>query len=517
MSDGREPHVVATGIRKTFGPVVALQGAELTVQEGTIEGLVGHNGAGKSTLISILCGAQAPDDGTITVRGSAFAGGSVREAERHGVALVPQRTSLFDDVSVLDNLLIPRRFPTRVGGLINWRFARGIAAAALRKVGLSVNLDSPASALTVHERRAVMIARALLRDPALLILDEPTEAFTEEEVAHLFGVVREMVADGMTVIYVSHRLDEVLDLASHITIMRSGATVGRVPAATVDRHELVGLMLGSDAPAVAQLETPAREPGRGRGAAVLSLRNVTSRRVADVSLEVGAGEIVGLYGLAGAGQSEILSVVAGVSPQEAGEVVLHGRPLGGSVGARRTHGVNLLSADVGANASLPGLSVRENVSIAVTGGVRTRRALIPVVSRTAEARLAREALKRVGLDVSRIESPIDALSGGMQQKVILARSIVSGSRIWLMDEPMTGLDVHSRVELATLVRELIANEVGRDQHPGGALVVLSDYEDLRMLCDRVYVIRDGYVAAEYRAGEFDEHTLVQAASFDQAA
>jgi ABC-type sugar transport system ATPase subunit len=514
MSVEAIPYVNAIGVRMTFGPVVALNGADLTVAEGTIEGVVGHNGAGKSTLISVLCGAQMPNGGTITVRGEPFAGGSVLEAERRGVVLVPQRTSLFDDISVLDNLLTPRRFPTRAGGLISWRSARAAARAALRKVALSVDLDARAGVLTVHERRALMIARALLREPALLILDEPTEAFAEAEVAQLFGVVREMVADGMTVIYVSHRLDEILDLASHVTIMRAGTTVGRVPAEDLDRHELVELMLGAEAPAVAQLERAHHELREGV-TPVISLRNLTTHTLAGVSLEVRPGEIVGLYGLAGAGQSEILRAVAGMRPDTRGEIRLHGEPVSGSVGARRGRGLSLVSSDLGADASLHGLTVRENVVIGVPGGVRSRRAL-PVVSRAAEARLAREALERVGLGASRLEARVESLSGGMQQKVMLARSIVNGSCVWLMDEPMTGLDVHSRVDLTSLLRRLVS-DIGADERPRAAIAVLSDYEDLAMLCDRVYVVRDGRVVGEYHAGEFDEHALVHSASFDQAA
>jgi ABC-type sugar transport system ATPase subunit len=514
MSASRGLYVDAAGVCKSFGPVAALRDASLQVPTGTAEGLVGHNGAGKSTLIGVICGASAADAGRVEVRGEPLQGGSVVEAEERGVVLVPQRTSLFAELSVLDNLLIPRRFPTRATRTIDWRTARTEARAALRRVGLHVSLDAPVTALTVPSRRALMIARALLRRPGLLILDEPTEAFTEREVAQLFDVVRTMLTDGLTVLYVSHRLDEVLGLAGHVTVMRNGTTVARVPAREVDRHALVGLMLGEEAPEVARLEVGHHDRPSQR--TVLALNRISTRKLRGVSLQVAAGEIVGLYGLAGAGRTEILRAIAGLRPVVDGAIHLHGAPLTCTVGARRAQGVSLLSDDVAGDAALPGLTVRENVSIGVRGGVR-RSPRLPLVSRRREAELARRALGHVGLDARRLESPVETLSGGMQQKVMLARSLVNGSTVWLLDEPMTGLDVHSRVELAALLRRLVAHTPGRETQPRGALVVLSEFEDLCMLCDRVYAVRDGRIAAEYHAGGFDEPQLVHAVSFDRAA
>ncbi len=516
MSAGVPELVVdAEGVEKAFGPVRALKGAALQVRRGTVEGLVGHNGAGKSTLLSIVCGAQTADGGTIRVGSEPFAGGGVAEAERRGVVLVPQRTSLFDGLSVLDNLMIPRRFPLRAGALIGWRAARAAARRALEEVALDADLDASVSSLSVPARRALMIARALLRDPGLLILDEPTEAFTEGEVTHLFAVLRGMVERGRTVLYVSHRLDEVLELADRVTIMRDGQTVGRHEAAALERRQLVGLMLGDTAPAVSQLEA-VHSPAPAGAAPLLALRGVSTRKLADVSLTVGPGEIVGLYGLAGSGRTEVLRAVAGLRPTTAGEIRLAGERLDGTVGARRRRGVTLLSEDVGAEGALPGLTVRENVAIGVPGGVRAD-ARVPLVSRRTETERARAALGVVGLDAGRMEAPIETLSGGMQQKVMLARSVVGGSSVWLLDEPMTGLDVHSRLDLARLLRELVCGAAEASGRPRGALVILSDFEDLALMCDRVYGLRDGRVVAELQAGRFDEHDLVHAVSFDLAA
>ncbi|WCB93410.1 Ribose import ATP-binding protein RbsA [Baekduia alba] len=517
MSGGVDAYVEATDVHLSFGSVHALRGASIRIPKGAVEGLVGHNGAGKSTLISVICGAQVPDAGSLVVRGAPLRGGSVAEAEERGVVLVPQRTSLFEELTVLDNLLIPRRFPIARTGTIAWSAARAAARAALAQVRLEVDLDARVTDLTVPERRALMIARALLRRPRLLILDEPTEAFTEGEVARLFETLRAMIGDGLTVLYVSHRLDEVLDLAGHVTIMRDGATVGRVAAGGVDRRALVGLMLGEEAPAVARLERRDDLHAR-RAGTVLALHDVRSPALHGVDLRVGAGEVVGLYGLAGAGRSEILRVVAGLRPATGGTVELHGAPLEGTVGQRRSAGVSLLSADVAGEGALPGLTVRENVAIGVAGGVRTTRRA-PFVSRARETIVARAALEEVGLDPGRLEAPVETLSGGMQQKVMLARSLVGASALWLLDEPMTGLDVHSRVELAALLRRLVGERraAAAAAVPRGALVVLSEFEDLTMMCDRVYAVRDGRIVAEYHAGEFDEPALVHAVSFERAA
>jgi ribose transport system ATP-binding protein len=448
----------------------------------------------------------------------------VVEAERQGVFLVPQRTSLFGELSVLDNLMTPRRYPTRAGALVGWREARTMARQALGEVGLEVALDVRISTLSVPDHRALMIARALLREPGLLILDEPTEAFTEAEVARLFDVLRGMVAKGMTVLYVSHRLEEVLRLASHVTVMRDGETVAELEAEVVDRRQLLGAMLGGEAalgdraalgevagpPAVSTAPVAASRP---RGRQVLGLADVHGDRLAGLTLSVSSGEIVGLYGLAGSGTSELLKTIAGLRPMDSGTIELAGEPLGGSVAARRRRGITYLSDDVGGEAALTGLTVRENVSVGVAGGVR-RHPRLPIVSRRTEAELAAAALARVGLDEGRLAARIETLSGGMQQKVMLARSLVGQCSVWLLDEPLTGLDVHSRIEFSKLLREIVAEGEGT---PGRcALLVLSDFEDLRIACDRVYAVRDGRVVAEFGGGEFTEHDLVHAVSFDLA-
>lgn len=507
---GERLFVEARDVHLSFGSVNALRGAKLAIPQGAVEGLVGHNGAGKSTLIAVISGIQSADRGTVSIAGEELPQGSVVEAERRGVVLVPQRTQLFNELSVLDNLMIPRRFPTRGTGTIAWADARVTARSALDRVKLDVSLDAPVASLAIPARRSLMIARALLRDPRLLILDEPTGAFTEGEAQLLFDVVRSMVADGLTVLYVSHRLDEVLELAGHVTVMRAGRTVGRVAAADIGRDELVSLILGAAAPEVHCLEaTHARNQGTPP---VIDLSGVATRKLRGVDLHARGGEVVGLYGLAGAGRTEVLRAIAGLSDTTAGTVSLHDQPLSGSIGQRRAAGVCFLSEDVHGEAALHGLTVRENIAIGVCCGARSTR--LPIVSKAAECRLADRALDRVGLDRARMESAIDTLSGGMQQKVMLARSIVNSSTLWLLDEPMTGLDVPTRVELTRLLRGLVADASGG---PRAAIVVLSEFEDLAMLCDRVYALRDGRVVAEFVAGEFAEHQLVHAVSFEQAA
>jgi ABC-type sugar transport system ATPase subunit len=511
MSESVEtPFVDASGLTKRFGSVRALRGASLRIASGTIEGLVGHNGAGKTTLISLLSGSQRPDAGEILLRGERYTGGGVVEAERKGVFLVPQRTSLFGDLSVLDNLMTPRRYPIRGRVMVGWREARAMARGALEEVGLDLDLDARVSSLSVPDHRALMIARALLRRPGLLILDEPTEAFAEAEVARLFDVLRGMVNKGMTVLYVSHRLAEVLTLASRVTVMREGETVATLEADGIDRRELVGAMLGDEAtaPAAPSFVATARE---GR-ASLLDLDGVAGDRLHGARLSVSAGEVVGLYGLAGSGSSEVLKTIAGLSPMHDGRIELKGRPLAGSVAARRRQGITYLSDAVGAEAALTGLTVRENVAIGVPGGVR-RWPRIPIADRSSEADLAAASLDRVGLVGDRLGARIETLSGGMQQKVMLARTLVSKSSVWLLDEPLTGLDVHSRVEFSGLLRELVAD--GAEERC--ALLVLSDYEDLRIACDRVYAVRDGRIAAEFQSGQFTEHDLVHAVSFDAVA
>jgi ABC-type sugar transport system ATPase subunit len=505
-----ELHVCAEGVRKSFGATQALRGAWLRVPRGGIEGLVGHNGAGKSTLIAIVSGALNADSGTVTIDGTEVSGVGVAGIERHGLELVTQATSVFAQLSVLDNLLIPRWFPVRARTTIRWREARRRARAALSRVGLPGGLDRPVSSMSVPARRRLMIARALLREPRLLILDEPTEAFTESEVTQLFELLRHLASSAMTMVYVSHRLDEVLEITDHVTVMREGATVGRFPAPELDRSALLAAILGGDVPAL--------QSGRLRGVsvgaerpAVLVLDEVSSTKLVSVSLTVHAGEVVGLYGLAGAGRSQLLRLIAGADTVAGGRLDLHGQPLATSIAGRRRQGISYQPQDTAAEAALSRLTVRENVTIAVAGGVRAR-AAVPVVSRRREVGLTRAALRRVGLERVATEAPLESLSGGMQQRVMIARSVVSGASLWLLDEPMTGLDVRSRLELAEVLRELVGGE-----EPRGALVVLSDYDDLCLMCDRVYTLRAGRVTGTFAAGMFTEHDLLHAVSFEQAA
>jgi ABC-type sugar transport system ATPase subunit len=505
-------HVLAEDIRKSFGATEALRGAHLRVPHGGIEGLVGHNGAGKSTLISILAGAVAADSGRFVLDGDVVTDASVSELERRGLALVPQATSIFEGLSVLDNLLIPRWFPVRRTSTIRWSEARRLGLAALSSVGLTADLDQPASSLSVAARRRLMIARALLREPRLLILDEPTEAFAEAEVSQLFETLRELVNGGMTMLYVSHRLDEVLEITDHVTVMREGVTVDRFPAAGLARSHLVRAMLGDEAPV--HLDSTSGERRSGVQTPVLRTGQLTTRKLRNVSISVEPGEVVGVYGLAGSGRSELLRVIAGAVPAAAGTVELHGQPLVGPIAARRRRGIAYQPQDTAGQAALGRLSIRENVAIAVPGGVRQRRS-VPIVSRRGETELTRAALHRVGLSSVDPEAPLETLSGGMQQRAMMARSIVAGASVWLLDEPMTGLDVRSRAELAAVLRDLVNDRSGGADH--GALVVLSDYDDARVMCDRIYTMRAGELTGAFRTDGISEHDLLHAVSFEQPA
>jgi len=508
-----ETWFAARDVFKRYPGVSALDGASIEVERGIVEGLVGKNGAGKSTLIKIVTGAETADAGSLTLAGEQCASDGIRGARSRGIIAVPQEVALFPDLSVTENLLLPDQFPRRAAR-IAWREARLKARQALDRMEVDVGPDVLVRRLSVPTQRAVMIAQALVRQPKLLILDEPTEAFAEPEVERLFTVVRALVRDGVSVVYVSHRLEEVMELSDHITVLRDGATVARLARRTATRAEVVGAIVGPEGEIDSRHRPRALLAQKPDEVPVLSVRALTGRRLRAASVTVRPGEVVGLYGLAGVGRSELLRAVAGAAPYASGEIDFDGRNMrGDSLRRRRSDGILFLPEDRAALGVLPHLTVRENVVIgAKYSGLR----LLPWKLKARERRLATGALAAVGLADSSLEKSVSTLSGGNQQKVLLARGLASRARLWLLAEPTVGLDVAARADLFSTLRGVIQGEIGESSGPtqkGGALVAMSDYGDLAALVDRLYVLRNGHVVEEFQAGQFSEDELLHAVSF----
>jgi ABC-type sugar transport system ATPase subunit len=469
----------ASELVKTYGGVAALRGVSVELRPGEIRGLVGANGAGKSTLVKILTGVTPQDSGTVLVDGRPLRPGRPLDALRAGIAAVPQELTVAAGLTVAENVMLGHE-PARAPGFLRPRELRRRAAQAIESLGHELPLDEPAGRLTLIDRRFVMIARALSYDTRLVIFDEPTATVSPREVALLHAAIRRLAAHSVAVLYVSHHLREIEELCDSAIVLRDGRV-----SADLERP--------SHARLVREL-APAAEPAlvheRHRVASAVAAepalvaRGICGERLRDVDLVVRRSEIVGLAGLAGSGARELLLTIAGTVPWERGEIELDGRPLrSGSTIHSVSAGAGLLPGDRSL-AVFPTHSVRHNVTLPSLRAYASG----PFVRRDGERTAVASLIERVGLR-SGTETRISALSGGNQQKAVVARWIASGARLLLLDDPTSGVDVATRPEIHAQVVALAA--------AGAAVLLVStDMDELAELCDRVVVFAQGTVSHE---------------------
>lgn len=480
-----------------FGAVRVLHDVDLELQRGEIHALVGENGAGKSTLSRILAGLLRPTGGEMELDGAPYAPHRKRDAERRGVQMVLQELNLIRTLSVAENLFLEDLPST--GGWIRRSHLESLARAALARVGLSdLSPWTPVSALGIGQQQMVEIAAGLARQCALLILDEPTAPLTDPEIDRLFEQLRELRAQGTTILYISHRLEEIRRLADRITILRDGRRVGTWRVAELSLDDMVRHMVGREVAAL-----PERQ-ARARGGVALKVEKL--RRppiVQEVSFEVRAGEIVGLAGLVGAGRTETLRAIFGADPPEAGAVYLQGRPQPAQIRSPADavqQGLALLTEDRKDQGLLLPLPIRCNLTLASLPRLARHGWLHPAWEE-APARQWIEALK---VRCQSPEQPVAELSGGNQQKVVLARWLMRECQVLLFDEPTRGIDVGARFEIYQWLQQLA------DQGKA-LLVVSSDLRELMMLADRILVMSAGRIAGEFLRGQWTEETLMAAA------
>jgi ABC-type sugar transport system ATPase subunit len=488
------PLLAARGVEKTFDRTRALAGASLEVRAGEVHGLLGANGAGKSTLSRILSGQVRHDRGEIFWRGAPYAPRRPREAIEAGIGMVMQETSLAPDLTVLENIFLPAL--SRRGGLRprSWR-ERALSILAGLGQGRSLSLDAEVRGLSAAQRQLVEIAKTLAMEAALIIFDEPTASLSPGEVERLFDIITRLRSEGRGVVFVSHRLEEVFSITDRITVLREGRTVaGGIPTRDLTEAELIRLMAGQDA-ARHSLSLPRRD---NEGEAVLEVRHLAAPpKVRDVSFTLHRGEILGLAGLVGAGRSETLEILFGLRKPVRGEMRLNGRPFA----PRRPReairaGLALVPEDRRGQSLIPDLSVRENLMLA---HLAARRGW-GTGWREKDAQ-ARALLGRLDLPAERLlDASMLAFSGGMQQKIILARWLLLGPRVLLLDEPTKGVDIGTRRAIYDMLHEVAAQGTA-------VLVVSSDFEELLELCSRIVVISDGTTIAEVESALLDETKL----------
>ncbi len=494
MAHDRPIIAEARGVTRRYPGVVALDNVDFEVRAGEVRALLGQNGAGKSTLIRLLSGVDVPSSGTILINGTDLGTDGVRGATERGVATCYQELSLVADMTVAENFFLGRwpRGPLGIDSAAMVREAR----ETLALVGSTIDPTRDAGSLTLAQQQIVEIARALRDNPRLLILDEPTSALASAEVALVLETVRRVAASGVAVIYVSHRMDEIRQIADTATVMRNGRVIDTVPIGAADTASIIRLMIGSEAE-----ETAVRGAPTNLGPVLLETRELSvPPKVVSASFQVRAGEVVGIAGLLGSGRTELLRAIAGFDAAENGVVLINGREITPvTPGRMRRDGVALTPEDRKREGALLNLGVDENIVMSDYRTVSRAGVLSTGLIRDA----ARTLATRLSIKAHDLSQPISTLSGGNQQKAVIARWLHADAQILLLDEPTRGVDVEAKAQIYEIMRS-VANE-------GKAVVfVSSELEELPLACDRVVVLRDGTIQREFVAPDITLTDLLEA-------
>jgi ribose transport system ATP-binding protein len=487
-------------ISKRFGGVRALQEVDLVVEAGRIHAVLGENGAGKSTLIKVMAGVVAPDEGRLLLDGQAVSFASPAAAAAAGIVCIFQELSLIPDLSVADNISI--RNPPRRFGLIDARAQRRIAEEALARAGApDIHPLARVKDLSLSRRQMVEIAKALAQQPRILILDEATSALTAADVTRIYAVLKRLRADGLALIYISHRMHEITELADECTVFRNGRSVAHYEAGTKSDQEVVELMIGREYSGV----FPAKPaPPAADAVPRLELRHLGwGDRLDDISLRLHAGEVIGLGGLDGQGQRELLLALFGVLRGIRGELLIDGRPVrvGGPAEAKGAQiGMALIPEDRKTEGLMLPMSVRDNLSFAALGQLSRW----GIVDTAAERAAVERIMKLLAVRSDGTEPAAGSLSGGNQQKLVIGKWLMMAPRIILLNDPTRGIDVGTKQEIYQLLHRLA--------EAGAAILFYStDYDELIGCCDRVLVMYDGAIRRELAGAEITEHALISSA------
>jgi len=498
---GREPVLEAKDVSKRFPGVQALDGVSLAVYPGEVHALVGENGAGKSTLIKVFTGVHRPDGGELRYRGRPVAFATPLDAQRSGISTIYQEVNLVPMMSVSRNLLLGREPRNRLG-IIDVARMDAEAERILAEYGVRTDVRRPLHTLGVGAQQMVALARAVSIDAKVVIMDEPTSSLEPREVETLFSVIRKLRDTGIAVIYVSHRMEELYRICDRVTVLRDGKLAHTGPLAELERLQLIALMLGRDAAEIGRegLTRFSRDRHVAADAEpVVEARRLRKKHVLrDVSVSVRPGEVVGLGGLLGAGRTETAKAIAGALPLDSGQVLVAGEPLrSGSTASAIRAGVSMLPEDRKAEGIIPTLSVRENIALAALPSL----ARSGVVSEARIDRIVDTFMRRLRIKAASPHQKVSELSGGNQQKVLLARWLALQPKVLLLDEPTRGIDVGAKAEVQGLIEELAGNGLG-------VLLISSDLEELVEGSDRIVVLRDGAVVGELTGDEVTEERIM---------
>ena len=489
-----EYQVEMRNMYKSYGGVKAVQDVSLLVKPGEIHGLVGENGAGKSTLIKLLSGAEIPDEGEIYFAGQKTVISGPSDGIAHGVSVIYQEFALVPGISVAENILFDDlRLMKRIN-LINWNELNAKAAGYLNDLGFGdISPKAQVRHLSTSHQQVVEICKALARNARVLVLDEPTAVLTNKEVEQLFVLLSQLRDRGVSIIYISHRMEEIFRMCDNVTVMKDGKYVGTVAISEVDEHRLVNMMIGRS------LDDYFPKRVSDIGEVVLKAENLRAgRQVIDVSFDVREGEVMGLYGLVGAGRTETVRAMTGVDPLDGGKVTLRGE----AVTLRRpseafAKGVALLPEDRKTEGVLLRMPIKYNITLSSLKNFTK----FGVLNLKKEDSFVAEFAKRVSIKAASLMSTVNTLSGGNQQKVAIARLLACGCKVLILDEPTRGVDVGAKIEIFNIVNELVAQKYA-------IVIVSSEMAEVIGMCDRVTVIREGRSVGMLDKGEINEQNII---------
>jgi rhamnose transport system ATP-binding protein len=481
-----EPFIRMSGMSKSFVGVKVLKDVSFDVRPGEVHALLGENGAGKSTLIKMMSGLYTPDAGTITVQGRDLKFSSTRDASAAGIATVYQELLLFPELSVAENVFLGH-YPRTSLNIIDWATVRSRTRELLDSLDTyDLDVDTKVQSLSVAQRQRVEIAKALSRNAKILIMDEPTASLVESDVQRLMTVVRQLRERGVGIVYVSHRMPEIFALADRVTVLRDGAHVGTKDIGEVDERVLVSMMVGRP------IDSLFPKVDAAIGETVLEVKDLNhGRHVQDISFALRKGEILGIAGLVGSGRTELALTLFGMTPATSGEIVLNGKKVEiRSPRQARDLGISYVPEDRGLQGLVKAMAIRKNVSMAtidrLSNGIFIRA--------SEEAKKATDAVKRLGVRCRSIQQPVGELSGGNQQKVVIAKWLETQPQILILDEPTRGVDVGAKAEIHTIMGELVKQGVA-------IIMISSELPEVLGMSDRVLVMSGGRITGEIDRAE----------------
>ena len=470
-------------ITKEFPGVKALDDVTINIERGTIHGLVGENGAGKSTLIKVLAGIYQPNKGEIILDGKPCRFNSPIEARRAGISVVHQEIKLAEPLSVAENMFLGN--VQLKNGLVDWKGMRRRAREIVEDLGMDIDINAQVSSLTVAKKQIVEIMHAINNNSRILIMDEPSAVLTDSELEVMFRIVKQLRDEGITIIYISHRLDEIFGLCSNVSVLRDGCHIDTIPVASVDRQGLINMMVGRE---MGQ-EYP-KEVGNV-GGTILEVKNLSRGILQDISFEVKSGEVFGISGLVGAGRTELARAILGIDKPESGEVYVRGKKVHYRTFADAIRdGLGLIPEDRKLQGLVQIMSVKRNTTL-----VNMKRVLrAGVISSSLEEKLSKEYADKLHVVTPSMETEVQYLSGGNQKKVVIAKWLFQNSEILFLDEPTRGIDVGAKAEIYRLI-----NRMAKE---GKTIIMISsEMPELLGMCDRIMVMHEGHKMGELNAAE----------------